>query len=381
MTSALSAMWDAPPALPRPPRRTWRDWALVGILPPLTFAEAALRTDVPSRWVWAVVLTALIPTLLWRRERPFTMLAIAFGTGTIAGLIVGGDPQLIASAWFLILVYAVFRWGSGRSALGGVLLVAGGTLLSFLADRPQAGDLVGGIAVVVATASLGLALRWRSRAHSRELERARLLERERFARDLHDTVAHHVSAIAVQAQAGAILAADDPAATVTVLHRIDREASRTLDELRSMVRLLREPGAGAVAPAAGLDDLRALAGTRSTAGSSRGLQVRVDVDADADSLPSAVAMSVFRIAQEATTNAVRHARDATAVEVRLRVDGEGARLDIRDDGHAAASVGPGFGLTGMAERAALLGGTLAAGPAADGGWLVTAHLPRAGWAS
>jgi len=94
-----------------------------------------------------------------------------------------------------------------------------------------------------------------------------------------------------------------------------------------------------------------------------------------------VAAAVFRLAQEAVTNARRHARDATRVDVRVDVDGAGVQRDVRDDGVAAASAAPGYGITGMRERAALLGGACDAGPVAGGGWAVTATIPRAGWAT
>jgi signal transduction histidine kinase len=81
------------------------------------------------------------------------------------------------------------------------------------------------------------------------------------------------------------------------------------------------------------------------------------------------------------TNARRHARHASRVDVRVRADGTGLRLDVRDDGESAPSAAPGYGLTGMAERAALLGGSCSAGPAPGGGWVVTAVLPRAGWST
>ncbi len=382
MTSPVRALWDAPPPTPGPPRRVWRDVVLVVMIPLLSFAEAALRPEVPWRWGWAVVLTALAPTLLWRRTRPFAMLAVVFVVGTAIGLALGDDPQLYTTAYFLILVYAVFRWGSGRAVLGGSALVLAGTLLTFLGQRPVVSDVIGGIAVAVTTASLGLALRWRTGARVREIDRARLRERERFARDLHDTVAHHVSAIAIQAQAGILLAPGDPAAAVTTLRLIEGEAGRTLDELRSMVRVLRATDPPELAPTPGIDDVRRLAAPSAAAGSAEPrLEVRVTVDGDADALPAAVAAAVFRLAQEAVTNARRHARGATTVEVRLRVDAAGARLDVRDDGRAAASSSPGFGLTGMAERASLLGGTCEAGPAPGGGWVVSAVLPRAGWAT
>ncbi|HKP07736.1 MAG TPA: histidine kinase dimerization/phosphoacceptor domain-containing protein, partial [Microbacterium sp.] len=216
MTSPVRALWDAPAAVPAPPRRVWRDGVLIVAIPLLAVVEASVRTDVPWRWLWAVVLTALAPTLLWRRSHPFTMLAIAFAVGTTVGLATAGDPQLYTTAYFLILLYAVFRWGSGRAMVGGGALVVIGMLLTFLATPPELADVIGGVAVAVTTSTLGLAVRWRRRARTRELEQVRLLEREQLARDLHDTVAHHVSAIAIQAQAGSAVAATDPSATVQV---------------------------------------------------------------------------------------------------------------------------------------------------------------------
>lgn len=379
MTSPARALWDAPAASPPPPRRVWRDWALVGAMPPLIVIEAALRTEVADRWVWAVVLVVLVPTLLWRRIRPLTMLAIAFAVGTVVGLATGGDPQLITTAYFLILVYAVMRWGSGRAMLGGAAIVLAGIVVPALIEPPSFGDLIGALAVVVTTSTLGVAFRWRAGARERELEGARLLEREQLARDLHDTVAHHVSAIAIQAQAGTAVAPHDPAAAAEVLRVIEGEASRTLDEMRSMVRVLRRADAAELAPSPGIADVRRLA---QVANGGPSVEVRVDGEADADALPPTVGAAVFRIAQEAVTNARRHARHATRIDVRVKADAEGVRLEVRDDGEPAASASAGYGLTGMAERAALLGGTCTAGPAPDGhGWVVAAVLPRAGWSA
>ena len=377
MTSPVRALWDAPAASPAPPRRVWRDWVLVGVIPAVALVEASLRPEVPARWLWAVVLAALAPTLLWRRSRPFTMLAAAFAVGTTAALAVGGDPQLYTTAYFLVLVYAVFRWGSGRAMIGGGALVAIGTLLTFLSSTPTPGDLVGGIAVAVMTATLGIALRWRAASRARELERVRLLEREQLARDLHDTVAHHVSAIAIQAQAGATVAATDPDATANVLRAIEGEASLTLREMRAMVGVLRAADSPDLAPTPGLADLATLERTDAPT-------VVVRVAGDAGSVPPAVAAAVFRLAQEAVTNARRHARSATRVDVAVRVDAAGIDLRVHDDGEtvrppAVGAVSSGYGIAGMRERAALLGGTCDAGPSPTGGWTVAAWLPRRGW--
>ncbi|KQM82629.1 sensor histidine kinase [Agromyces sp. Leaf222] len=389
MTSPVRSLWNAPAAVPPPPRRVWRDWALVGLLVPLIVVEASLRAELPWRWAWAAALVLLVPTLLWRRTRPFTMLAVASGAGTLLGIATGGDPQFFTTAYFLLLVYAVMRWGSGRAMLGGGAVVLAGSVLTLVTGEPTVADVIGSIAVVVSTWSLALAFRWRAGARSRELERMRLLEREQLARDLHDTVAHHVSAIAIQAQAGLAVATTQPDAAAGVLRTIEVEASRTLDEMRAMVRVLRQDGGpgdrgpGAVgadlSPAPGAGDLRRLATSAHTPSE---LEVEVAVDGDLDGLPPAVGAAVFRIAQEAVTNARRHARDATRVGVRVRVDGDGVQLEVLDDGRPAASARPGYGITGMIERATLLGGTCEAGAvdAADGGgWRVAAALPRAAW--
>lgn len=370
MTSPVRALWDAPPASPAPPRRVWRDWALVGVLAPLAVVEASLRPDIPWRWLWAAVLVALVPTLLWRRVRPLTMLAIAFGTSAIVGLATGAESEFFTSAYFLLLLYALFRWGSGRAMVVGGALVAVGVAVSFATGTPTSGDLIGGAAVVVTTGTLALAFRWRARARARELDQARLSERMQLARDLHDTVAHHVSAIAIQAQAGAVVATDRDAA-VEVFQAIESEASRTLHEMRAMVGVLRADAA-ALAPTPTLGDLRTLADATHP-------EVVVHVDGDSEGVPAAVAAAVFRLAQEAVTNARRHARSVRHVDVGVRVDAGAVHVEVRDDGEAAASTAPGFGIRGMQERAALLGGTCTAGPAPAGGWLVTASLPRTGW--
>ncbi len=376
MTSPLRSLWDAPAATPSPPRRVWRDWVLVAVLPPLAVLEAALRPELPWRWLWAGVLVALVPTLLWRRTRPLLMLAIAFGVGSIFTLVTGGDPQLVTAAYFLLLVYAVVRWGSGRAMLfAGVLLLAS-SALSFTLGPASIGDVIGGLAVVVTTVTLGVAFRWRAAARARELDRVKLLEREQLARDLHDTVAHHVSAIAIQAQAGTAVASTDPDAAAEVLRVIEGEASRTLDEMRSMVRVLRRDDTADLAPSPGFSDLRRLA-----LPDTGGPVVDVRLTGDVDAVPPTVAAAVYRLAQEAVTNARRHARNATRVDVRVEADTAGIRLEVRDDGDPVASTTPGYGITGMIERATLLGGTCEAGAAPGGGWAVTAALPRSGWST
>ncbi len=365
-------MWSEPRP-PDPPRRVARDWVLVGLLGPAVLVEGLLRPDLPSRTFSVIVALALVPTLLWRRTRPLPMVAIAYTTTMVASLIVGHGPQLVAPAYVLLLPYALFRWGSGREAVAGAAIVLAKIGLSALLGYLSLGDAVLGFVVLVAAAALATALRYRARLRVRELDRARLLERERLARDLHDTVAHHVSAMAIRAQAGIAVAGTQPDAALDALRVIEAEAARALAEMRAMVRALRRGEPADLAPSPGIPDLEGLAG-RVPAGPV----VDVELLGDIDDIAPSIGTAIYRLAQESVTNARRHARHATRVQVRVTADAGTVRLCVSDDGDTRARpMGTGgFGLAGMAERAGLLGGTCAAGPNPDRGWTVTAAIPR-----
>jgi signal transduction histidine kinase len=371
VTGLLRAAWNAPAAVPAPPRRVWRDWALVGLLAVLTVLEAALRTDLSQPLVAALFVLATVPTLLWRRTRPLLMLLLSSALLMSATLLLG-DSVLYTSAVGVVLMYSLFRWADGRGLVVGSLFVLAHLVASPLTGTPL-GELVAQVAFAAGVIGLGLAFRFRARARLRELDGARLLEREMLARDLHDTVAHHVSAIAIRAQAGLAVAEVKPDAALDALRVIEAEASTTLAEMRSMVRVLRVGDAPELSPARTLADIRALATDE--------LSPRVDVrvTGDTDSIPPTVAAAVYRMAQESVTNARRHARGASLVEVIVEADAAGVRLSVTDDGEVVPTASPGYGITGMVERASLLGGTCQAGRAPGGGWVVTAVLPRVGW--
>jgi signal transduction histidine kinase len=384
MTRLLRSMWTAPAALPPPPRRVWRDWMLVALIVLVAVLEASLRTDLSQPLLAAVIVVAMAPTVLWRRTRPLLMLAIAFGVMAIAGLLLG-ESILYTSVFVLVLPYALFRWGGGRALVVGCAVLVPNLAVSVLRGG-DFGDLLGETALTVIVATLGVALRYRARARMRELDRAKLLEREMLARDLHDTVAHHVSAIAIRAQAGLATAALKPDAATDALSVIAAEASRTLAEMRSMVRVLRQGEAPELAPGRTLSDIEQLAsteqigGTEAAGGAGPGdPRIAVRVTGDTESIPPTVAAAVYRLAQESVTNARRHARGASLIDVVVEADAGGVRLRVTNDGDAGPATSPGYGITGMTERAALLGGTLEAGRAPGGGWLVSAVLPRVGW--
>lgn len=379
VSDTVRQLWAEPRASPPPPARVWTDWVLLALLVPVGVLEVFLRNDLGWPVVAFILGVPSIFALLWRRTHPLTVVVIVFAChgASEAVLLLGADysAMLYATAWLLILPYALFRWGSGRECMIGLAVM-------MLAHVPNGSGAVNSIVEVIAAsvfllfpAAVGLAVRYRLAYRVRAFDQVKLLERELLARELHDTVAHHVSAIIIQAQAGRTVASTDPDTAVRVLQVIEEEASRTLTEMRIMVGALRDGETAELAPQRGVADITKLA--RAT-GDSPLIAVRLTGGLD-DIRPS-VGAAVYRMAQESITNAVRHARHATRIEVLVTGDDDAIRLTVQDDGDpnpsAAGSIG--YGLVGMSERAKLLGGTLQAGPSDGRGWTITAVLPRDG---
>jgi signal transduction histidine kinase len=323
---------------------------------------------------------ALACATLWRRSRPLAMVALGFGAFFVidmAAVFAGEKPlSLNVGTWVFVLFYALFRWGTTRQAASGSVVVMAMGLVSVATDFPGATEAVLGFAALLLAGAVGTAVRYQRIVRVQQLDRVRFHEREILARELHDTVAHHVSAMAVQAQAGQFLAhTGDQGGAVEALAVIEQEASRALAEMRTMVRTLRrDHGAPEGAPARGLVDIETLVTSERVTG------IRVDVDrhGDLDELRPAVEAALFRVAQESVTNATRHARHATRVHVLVTGDRDTVRLNVTDDGEHTVTGPrqPGYGLVGMAERVSLLGGTLEAGPDPARGWTVQATIPR-----
>jgi signal transduction histidine kinase len=356
----------AEPRPSNPPAPLWRDWVLVAVVAVAGLLEVLLRDDV----VWPVVAlvagvgpASLLP---WRRTRPVLVTAVVFGSillGDAVAVIGTGEPLMLFSvAYVLLLPYALFRWGSGVEAVAGMAIVVPAHALS-TALSGNIGDLAAGPLFLAFPAALGASVRYRASTRQRETEQIRLREREQLARELHDTVAHHASAIVIRAQAGRA----QPATAVAALEVIEEEASRTLAELRALVGALRPD----LAPQCGVGDIARLAHANGA-----GPRVDVHLNGDLEGLRPLVGAAMYRIAQESITNAIRHARRASRIDVRVSGERDCVRLTVRDDGDAATPGSPGYGLVGMTERAELLGGTLDARANADSGWTVTAVLPR-----
>jgi len=374
ITTAVRSLWTEPRAADVPGRMR-RDWVLVGALMVTALLEGAFRADVTWRPVATIVAVGLAPVLLWRRTQPLACVVVAFGTAMVLGLasLASGAASvgLTTMVYVLVLVYALFRWGAGREIVIGLAVVLVAAVFSTVADYTGRADVIGGWALLAAVAADGAAFRYRAESRRRALHQIRSQERVSLARELHDTVAHHVSAIAVQAQAGRTMAGRRPEAALEALSVIEEEASRTLAEMRAMVRVLRDAGPADYTPQPGVADLVSLARRDPLP------VVDVHLRGDLEGLPLQVDSAVYRLAQEALTNALRHARDASRVQIRV-VEGAGSlRLRVSDDGRTdpARPASHGFGLLGMTERVKLLGGTLRAGPSPEGGWAVDAELP------
>lgn len=249
---------------------------------------------------------------------------------------------------------------------------------------------------LVNVAFFGGAFYMGDRAHASALERAALqqrtaelerqrevtaaqavaLDRVRIARELHDVVAHHVSAMGVQAGAARAVLDRDPAAARDALRHVEASARSALSELRHLLDTLRAPGDdGASDSTVRLDDL----GDLVAHANENGMPTTFTVVGDPVELPVVVQVNVFRIAQEALTNARRHGGPGASADVRLRYATDAVELEVADDGRMTApAVGrAGLGIVGMRERAAASGGTIEIGSRARGGFLVRLRVPMA----
>lgn len=377
-TDALRSLWAEPRPTNAPDRGPW-DWALVAALVGWSVVEAVLRQDLAPRPLLLLAALAVLGPLLWRRTHPLVAVAVCFGTLTIvdiARILTESQGALLNSvSAALILAYALFRWGSGREAASGLGVILLWLAVTSVADPLSLWETVAGYAVFLFAAALGAAIRYRAKIRIRDLDQAKAREREQLARELHDTVAHHVSGIAIQAQAGRAVAAAHPERAIEALAIIEDAATRTLTELRAIVGVLRATQDTEFAPQPGVAEVEQLA----TDGQARPC-VTVALSGEFDDLSPAVGAAIYRLAQESITNARRHARHATQVTVTVTGDADQVRLTIDDDGSSGAGgrAPAGYGLVGMRERAALLGGTFHAGPVAERGWRVEAILPRIG---
>jgi signal transduction histidine kinase len=340
----------------------------------------------PSGWGYGVALEVAACTLLvWRR--PHTLPA-ATGAGMVLLVMPWVGPQLdepsVPIMIWAVAVFALGRWPRDLRGTVGVVLV----LLAILADyvlvdlrHHNLSDVMFVLALIVPPYVLGritrrladqkLLLEEREELVKREAVRA---ERDRIARELHDVIAHSVSAMVVQTAAAQDLVRSDPERTAAVLADVAETGRLALVETGRLLHVIRdEDDELGLQPGPGLADLPELvAGFRAS-----GLQVDLDLELDAGStpvLPAGVDVSAYRVVQEALTNALRYTGDGTAT---LRVARSSSALSILVTNPAGGPgpSGSGLGLLGMAERVAVLGGRLTHGLTGDGRYELAATVP------
>jgi signal transduction histidine kinase len=357
-----------------------------------------------------------IGALLVRRSWPVAV-SVVCGAALTAWYLLGHHGQLLNLPTMVALYTVATAGDRRRSVVAAAVGAAWAATVSIAADSPSGTPLAEAAWPVLALL-LGEVVRSRrellasyadraARAEAdREAEARRQVqdERVRIARELHDIVAHTVAAMNVQAGVAADALDSRPDLARRALNQVRASGREALDELHATVGLLRDDGRAPVTPVPRLDDLDLMAARAS----SPDLTVTVERDMAVDrsgsgDLPPMVEVAAYRIAQEAVTNVIRHAR-ARHARVAVHRGGSELVVEVTDDGRGPASgtngddrgdrddgsadavrsghghgdVGharQGFGLTGMRERAAAVGGTIEHGPRPGGGFRVRAVLP------
>lgn len=347
----------------------------LAVLAPLRPVEAAVLGAI------TVVLMTALSLVLRVEGQPFVLGAV--------------PPTVLASG--MLLTAFVTRHAEPRPAFRAVsALVGAGLVGAYLmpgARSPAAPSdylgpaFMGGVLLLV---SVGTGMYFRARDDERArgvaaaVTNAQQAERMALARELHDVVAHHVTGIVVQAQAARAVAETNPRATAGALDGIADAGTEALTAMRRLVGSLRDvasDGDGTDQPTTDLEaDLRSLVAGGESPAPSTGTAPRVELTVElSQRVPHEVARSTLRLVQESLTNVGKHACDATSVRVEVRSGDGDLHVRIHDNGRSATTHpttgSGGYGLVGMRERVALLGGSFSSGPDDELGWSVRARLP------
>jgi signal transduction histidine kinase len=325
------------------------------------------ETGVTREWDAAAIALALAMSLplAFRRRFPVGVVVVTVGAGLVASS--RGYGTELANFALLTAIASAAYFTNRRVTLrmGAVFAVA--LLLNAAATIPEEGlsltVVVTSLTALAAALLVGDLLREFRRQERRLAELAVTEDRMRIAREVHDVVGHSLVGITLQARA----ARRRPERTARALEEIDALATSALAETRQAVGAIRDPEP---LPEPTLDRLDAL--VRGV--EAPDMQVRLEVEAG--EVPATVQAAAYRIVQESLSNVAKHARPASAL-VSVRQHDKTLEVEVSDDGAKAPAPNGGHGLGGMRERAELCGGTLEAGPAPAGGWVVRAKLPVA----
>lgn len=353
--------------------------ALVFVILAVGVLAASAEAGEPDlRWFAVAFIAGEAVPLVWRRRFPVTV-ACAVGLATsLYGVAELPDPLLHAG--LLVALYTVAAQASRRVTL----IVAAVGVVVALGSVIGAGDsgaedyynaLLTGMVAMVLGDRQRVRASFLARERAAEASRAAADERARIARELHDVVAHHVSMVVVQAEAGAAVGATEPGRVVQDFDAIAGTSRRALTELRRLLGVLRGDAGNRMAevtPQPSLDHLSDLIDDVSRAG----LPVSFRVDGTPRRLADGVDLCAYRIVQEALTNVVRHAGPVPTTVV-VRYLPSALELEVADEGDGVRNGGSssGHGLVGIRERVAMLGGDVQIGPRSSGGFSVAARLP------
>lgn len=351
-------------------------------------ADQDCRCATYSVWDYLLVALQCAPIAV-RRRWPFSALLLSGIATSVYGTSALPDPPVNYAA--LVLMYNVAAHGTRRASHVSAFIAAVAIVVTFAWDWPSWDyqDLTVVLATFVTAYVLGDSVRTRRErtaaieARAAQLEATRnaeaaaavAAERNRIARELHDSVAHHVSLMVIQAEAGPVAVERQPDRAVDAFEAISSTGKHAMTEMRELLGVLKQDDATADrAPQPGLHDLADLVARTRTAN----VEVRLAVTGTERPLPTSIDLSAYRVLQEALTNCVRHA-PGTSVDVTVHY-GDHLVLDVVDRGpHGDLRGSPdqsstGHGLISMRERVALTGGRLEVGRRGRG-WRVHAELP------
>ena len=379
MSGDLAAAGPAGPGGPAEHLTGRARWAALAVFAVITAAGVIrLNPSVPAAVAGAVVAVgaAALLVLGWRP-------VLLYAAVATAGIAVLGNGTSSNVGWFTVCLLTAWCVLAGTRLEG--LAYWAGVVVLFTAEwlwgqaDPGWGAWVAGVTL---TAAFGLLvrhdrdlLRQLRRAQAGLAEQARVQERNRIARELHDVIGHTLTVSLLHVQSARLAVEHDPADAARALAEAERLGRECLAEVRTTVGMLREDDAAdRTAPLPGAGGLPALVEQYRSAGAN----VTLTVDGDVAGLPATTSLAVYRIAQEALTNAAKHAPGAPT-DVRLRVSAGKVTLtaDSRTVPVKGTSGGAGLGVLSMRERAESVGGSCEAGPGGRG-WLVQARLPLNG---
>lgn len=368
----------------------WRRDVAVPLGAAVIATSEALALGPPHLQLVLAVYWAAALLLIARRRWPMLASSVA-GLLTLSLTLLGEVVQELASP-LLLLILAAFSLGRYLPDLRGLatMLAFSAVLLGYTESADGAldiGSVVWVSALLLPPYGFGVVMRTLADRNGKLVEQAELLarlqatvrqdavnaERTRIACELHDIMAHSLSAMTVQASAAEDVLRSDPERAAHAMREVAETGRRALSETGRLLHLIRDSGDElGLEPDVGLDRLDELVDQFRRAG----LAVDLDVSARLDDLPSGVSLSGYRVVQEALTNALKYAVDRAA-SVQVAVDPAGLHIQVANRGRPGPSVGSGLGLVGMAERVQVFGGELEHGFSDDGQFVVSVRLPLA----